>query len=252
MSQLDLKEVIDMRTSHWKLFPGFLAGLLVMLLTGCALWSFFGAHPAMMKLHWIVWLLLTVLFPVLALFLHGRGGDIWPMYLLSYLLNAVGAGCAYGVALAFLEVPLRLPIHLAFGAAIVFPAAMAVLMCLVFTLCRRDKIIAMLFTFLSLVGTLASFLLLAKWSGYAAFGACFGFLFLMAFPIACGKVLSAPHKTAAYLSLSGFGVYLIVLVGAVLMLLEDGPGELFEGLFDGIADVAEPPVRNQKNRQPRV
>lgn len=240
-----------MRTSHWKLFPGFCLGLLVMLITGCAVWSFFGAHPACMKLHWAVWLLLTVLFPVLALLIHGKGEDIWPLYLLSYLVNAVGAGCAYGIALGFLEVQLRLPVFQAFGAALALPAAMAVLMCLAFTLFRRSRIIAILFTFLSLAGTLVSFLMLAKWSGYVAFGACFGFLFLTAFPIACGKLLGAPGNTAKYLSLSGFGVYLIVLVGAVLMLLEDGPDGLFDGLFEGIDDIADPLVGNQKKQQPR-
>lgn len=241
-----------MRTTHWKLFPGFCLGLLVMLAVGCVVSAAFGTVPALRKLHWGVWLALTVLFPILALILYGKGEQIRSLYLLSYFTNAVGAGIAFGIALGFLEVPVLAPVVSMLLVSMAFPAGLAGLMCLVCMVCRRDRIVTITFVFLGIAAVICSFLFLVKWNPLIAFGASFGLLFFLAFPIACGKTLSKPWGAVEYLALSGFGAYLIVLVGAVCVLLEDGPGELFEGLFEGIADGADWATEpKQQKQQPR-
>ena len=55
-------------------------------------------------------------------------------------------------------------------------------------------------------------------------------------PISCGKVLCG-EDWREQLAFSGFGAYLIVVLGAIVFLLEDGPDGIFEGLFEGIVDV---------------
>lgn len=241
-----------MRTTHWKLFPCFCLGLLVMLAVGCGVGMTIGASPALRKLHWGIWLALTVLFPILALFLTAKGEDIPTLHVLSYLVNAVGSGCAYGVALGFLEVPFSRP-FVGMLMAVALPAALAFLMCLGYSLSRKRKTLAILFTALGVLATLGS-LFLGKWSGEVAFGACFGFLFFTALPIACAKTLNEPQNWLERLSISGFGAYLVVLVAAICLLLEDGPDGLFDGLFDGIVDggdFSEISNGQKKQDQPR-
>lgn len=240
-----------MRTTHWKLFPMFLLGLLVMLAVGCGVGAVLGTHPALRRLHWGVYLALTVLFPILALILHGKAEHIRSLYLLSYLTNAIGGGCAFGIALGFLEIPFYAPVFGMLLMSMAFPAALALVQCLVSSVCRRDRSVAIVFTILGIAALICYFVFLAKWNPLVAFGACFGFLFYLAFPIGCGKALKEPWNAVEHLSLSGFGAYLIVLVGAIVILAEDGPDGLFEGLFEGIADVGADIPNQQKKNQPQ-
>ena len=236
-----------MKNTQWKLFPGFLLGLLAMLAVGCGVGALLGAHPGLLKLHWGIWLAVTVLFPILALILHGRAEQIPTLYLLSYFTNAAGAGCAFGVALGYLDVPFVGPVILMLLISLALPAALALLMCLAYNLFQRDRIVAIVFTALGLAASFGS-LFLAKWNGVVALGAGFGFLFFLALPIACGKARSKPWAANEYLSYAGFGAYLVVLVGAISILLEDGPDGLFDGLFDGIADLSDT-IPDPKRRQ---
>ena len=241
-----------MRTTHWKLFPCFCLGLLVMLAVGCGVGMTLGASAALRKLHWGIWLALTLVFPLLALFLAAKGEEIPVLNVLSYLVNAVGSGCAYGVALGFLEVPFTRP-FLGMLVAVALPAALAFLMCLAYSLSRKRKTIAILFTALGVLAVLGS-LCLKKWGAEVVFGACFGFLFFTALPIACAKTLNEPKNWLERLCLSGFGAYLVVLVAAICLLLEDGPDGLFDGLFDGIVDggdFSEVSNGQRKQDQPR-
>ena len=83
-----------------------------------------------------------------------------------------------------------------------------------------------------------------------ALGGIFGLLFFASMPVTCGKVLCG-EDWREQMAFSGFGAYLIVLVGAIVLLLEDGI-DGFEGLLEGITDAAsglEPqPQPKQKRR----
>ena len=224
-----------MRTKHWRLLPGFLLGLVLMQAVGWDVASVFGAYPVLMKLHWAIWLILSLVFPALALVALGKAEERPVGYLASYLLNAAGAGYAFGIVLSFLEVPVQQRFaELMISTA--FPALTAFLMCLLFTLWRRTRWIAVGFTFLMLPAVVGC-LLLGREHGVIALGGVFGFLFLAALPISCGKVLCG-EPCLEQMAFSGFGTYLIVVLGAIFFLLEDGPDGGFDGLFDGITDVA--------------
>ncbi len=223
-----------MRTKHWKLLPCFCLGLLVMQAAAWGIGTVFGMCPFLRKMHWILWLVLTLVFPVLALYIHGREKRY--LFPVSYLVNAIGAGCAFGIALGFLEAPVQQRFgELMMSAAL--PAVTALVMCLLFTLWRRTRWIAMGFTFLVVAAVLGC-LIFGRNNGMVALGGVFGFLFFAALPITCGKVLNG-EDAPEQLSLSGFGAYLIVLVGAIVALAEDGPDGLIEGLFDGIHDIGD-------------
>ena len=64
-----------MRTKHWKLLPGFLLGLAAMQVVGWGVATIFGTYPVLMKLHWAVWLILSLAFPIGALLVLGRAKD---------------------------------------------------------------------------------------------------------------------------------------------------------------------------------
>lgn len=224
-----------MRRRHWKLLPGFLLGLVVVQAVGWGVGTAFGAYAGLRKLHWAIWLILSLVFPFLALVIHGRAEQIPGLYPVGYLVNAAGAGWAYGIVLGFWEVPLEG----AFGTMLtsaVLPAMMAVSLCLLYTVWRRTRWIAIGFTLLTFAAIFGC-LIFGEGRGMLALGGIFGLLFFASMPISCGKVLCG-EDWLEQLALSGFGAYLIVVLGAMVFLLEDGLDGGFDGLFEGIADVA--------------
>ena len=237
-----------MRTKHWKLLPCFLLGLAAMQTVGWGVASAFGALAGLRKIHWAIWLILSLAFPILALLVLGRAKDgRYPRwYSVSYLVSALGAGWAYGICLAFLEVPLTLGDMLISTA---LPALVAVVMCLTYTLWRRTRFIAIGFTILTAAAIIGC-MIFGEGKGMLALGGIFGLLFFASMPVTCGKVLCG-EDWREQMAFSGFGAYLIVLVGAIVLLLEDGI-DGFEGLFEGITDAAsglEPqPQPKQKRR----
>ena len=223
-----------MRIKHWKLLPCFLLGLLLMQVVAWGMASAFGAFAALRKLHWAIWLMLSLAFPILAFLVLGKAKDgRYPRwYGASYLLSVLGAGCAYGICLAFMELPLSLG-NMLLSAAL--PAGMAVVMCLTYTLWQRTRFIAIGFTFLTIAAIFCC-LIFGEGKGMLALGGIFGLLFFASMPVTCGKVLCG-EDWREQMAFSGFGAYLIVLVGAIVLLLEDGI-DGFEGLFEGITDAA--------------
>ena len=223
-----------MRTKHWKLLPVFLMGLLLMQLVGWGVATAFGTFAGLHKLHWAIWLILSLAFPILALLVIGKAKDgRYPRwYSVSYLVNAIGAGCAYGICLAFMELPPVLK-NMMIPAAL--PVLMAVVMCLLYTIWRRTRWIAIGFTILTAAAVILC-LVFGEGKGVLALGGIFGVLFFASMPISCGKVLCG-EDWREQLAFSGFGAYLIVVLGAIVFLLEDGPDGIFEGLFEGIVDV---------------
>lgn len=221
-----------MRTKHWKLLPGFLLGLLVMQAVGFGVAAAFDRYAVLLRLHWAVWLILSLAFPALGLLIMGRAEKkkqaIW--YPVSYLTNAVGAGWAYGIVLAAMEPTAG---DLLVSAAV--PALMAVAMCLCYSLWGRTRWIAIGFTLLTVAAIFGCFVF-GEGKGALVLGSVFGLLFFASMPISCGKVLCG-EDWREQLAFSGFGAYLIVVLGAIVFLLEDGPDGIFEGLFEGIVDV---------------
>lgn len=236
-----------MRLKHWKLLPCFLLGLLAMQTVGWGVAVAFGTFAGLRKLHWAIWLILSLAFPILALLVLGRAKDgRYPRwYAVSYLVSALGAGYAYGICLAFLEVPLTLGDMLISTA---LPALMAVVMCLTYTLWRRTRFIAIGFTVLTAAAIIGC-LVFGEGKGMLALGGIFGLLFFASMPVTCGKVLCG-EDWREQMAFSGFGAYLIVVLGVIVLLLEDGPEGIIEGLFEGIADVGSgiDPQPRQKRR----
>ena len=129
------------------------------------------------------------------------------------------------------------------------PAGVVVVMCLTYTLWRRTRFIAIGFTVLTAAAIIGC-LVFGEGKGVLTLGGIFGLLFFASMPVTCGKVLCG-EDWREQMAFSGFGAYLIVLVGAIVLLLEDGI-DGFEGLFEGITDAAsglEPqPQPKQKRR----
>ena len=223
-----------MRLKHWKLLPCFLLGLVAMQMVGWGVAVAFGTFAGLRKLHWAIWLILSLAFPILALLVLGRAKDgrVPRWYAVSYLVSALGAGYAYGICLAFMELPLCLG-NMLLSAAL--PTGMAVVMCLTYTLWRRTRFIAIGFTILTAAAIIGC-LVFGEGKGVLALGGIFGLLFFVSMPVTCGKVLCG-EDWREQMAFSGFGAYLIVVLGALVFLLEDGPEGIIEGLFEGIADV---------------
>ena len=223
-----------MRIKHWKLLPCFFLGLLLMQVVGWGVATAFGAYAALRKLHWAIWLMLSLAFPILAFLVlsKAKDGRVPRWYGVSYLLSVLGAGCAYGICLAFMELPPVLK-NMMIPAAL--PVLMAVVMCLLYTIWRRTRWIAIGFTILTAAAVILC-LAFGEGKGVLALGGIFGVLFFASMPISCGKVLCG-EDWREQLAFSGFGAYLIVVLGAIVFLLEDGPDGIFEGLFEGIVDV---------------
>lgn len=236
-----------MRLKHWKLLPCFLLGLVAMQTVGWGVAVAFGTFAGLRKLHWAIWLILSLAFPITALLVIGKAkeGRYPRWYAASYLFSVLGAGCAYGICLAFLEVPLTLGDMLISTA---LPALMAVVMCLTYTLWRRTRFIAIGFTVLTAAAIIGC-LVFGEGKGVLALGGIFGLLFFASMPVTCGKVLCG-EDWREQMAFSGFGAYLIVVLGVIVLLLEDGPEGIIEGLFEGIADVGSgiDPQPRQKRR----
>lgn len=233
-----------MRTSHWKLFPGFLAGLLVMWVTACGVMLLLAANPGLLDLHWGIWLAVTLLFPVLALVAHLKAGSVHALYLVSYFLNTLGAGCTFGVVMSYLDVEPSGGLMLALLLSVLPAALMMLVLCLLYAFLRWDRGLAITFTILGLVAAVVGAVTLGP-------GALFAFLFFLPMPLACAKTLGKPWSVDRYLSFSGFGAYLLVMVAGVMILTEDGPDGLFDFLFEGVGDVALDAAEQKKQRQPR-
>lgn len=231
-----------MRSKHWKLIPCFVLGLLVMDATAWCVGTMFGMHPGLQRVHWFFWLLLTLVFPLLALFIMGR--ERRGLYPVSYLVNAVGAGCAFGVVLAGSEASFG---ELMRSAAL--PVLTALVMCLLYTLWRRTRWIAIGFTFLGIFAIFGGLFLGERFGAEMALGTCFGFLFFTALPLTCGKALSG-EDWLEQLAFSGFGTYLIVLLGAIMILAEDGLDGL-ESIFDGMDDIGNGVTNNAPQKRRR-
>lgn len=221
-----------MRTTHWKLFPGFLLGLLVMWATCCGVMVLLTATPSLLDVHWGIWLAVTLLFPFLALVAHLKAAHVPVLYLLSYFLNAVGSGFTFGIVMSYLlEEPTGAELLLALGLSMLPALAAMLILCLVYSVFRRDQVTAIVFTILGVVAVFAGLVKLGP-------GAFFSLLFFLPMPLGCAKSLGKPWNVDRYLSISGFGAYLIVMLAGIMILTEAEPDGLLDALFDGITDVA--------------
>lgn len=230
-----------MRINHWKLFPGFVLGLLVMWMAGSGVMLLLAARPSLLDVHWGVWLAVTLLFSVLALVAHIKAKNFRALYLLSYVLNTLGAGCTFGIVMSYLELEATWPLLLALLLSMLPAVGMMLVVCLVYSFLRRDRITAIVFTILGLVAVVAGALTLGL-------GAAFAFLFFLPMPLACAKVLGKPWNVDRYLSFSGFGAYLVVMVAAIVILTEADLDGIFDILFDGVGEAVEGMIPSQKKQ----
>lgn len=221
-----------MRTTHWKLLPGFLLGLLVMWASACGVMMLLAAHPALLDVHWGIWLAVTLLFPILALVAHIKAENIHALYFLSYFLNTLGAGCTFGIVMSYLDLEIWTELLLALLLSMLPAVLMMLIVCLVYSFLRWDRINAIVFTLLGMAAVIAGLVTLGP-------GAAFAFLFFLPMPLACAKTLGKPWNADRYLSFSGFGAYLIVMVAGIMILTEDGPDGIFDFLFDGVGEAVD-------------
>lgn len=233
-----------MRTSHWKLFPGFLAGLLVMLAVGCGVMLLLAADPGLLELHWGIWLALTLLFPVLALAAHLKAKRNQALYPVSYFLNILGAGCTFGIVMCYVEVEITGELMLAMLLSMVPSALLMLLLGLAYAFLRWDRWIAIGFTLLGMAAAVVGAICMGP-------GAFFAFLIFLPMPLACAKTLGKPWNHNRYLSFAGFGVYLIVMVAGILILTEDGPDGIFDILFEGVGDTVDGMTAQKKQQRRR-
>ena len=181
--------------------------------------------------YWLVHLILPLVLMGGAVALHWTAKGRAPMYLLAYLLNAVGSGCLVGAIYG-----LRDYVPPAALLAALLPAFLIGAGSFLVTLFSKD--LARGITAFSLAG-LALMLAVAGiflWIFYSMpIGCCFLFsgLFILPFPLAVCAVQEEGAQPFRYLSFSGFGTFILVLLVAAFILSE---GEILEGFDIGDAD----------------
>lgn len=178
--------------------------------------------PTLVGLHWGV-----LLIPAGILFICALIAVPW-CKLLSYGLNAVGSGVAVGVLMGVKGI---LPAAtLVYG---LLPALAIGILCWI-VLAAIDHwpgILTLIFVLLSVALLILGIVI---WNRYVPVMGCamvFSALFLLPYCIAVNAALDNPGEQFSYLSISGFGAFVIIFF-VVLAVLTEGDG--LEVLFDGL------------------
>ena len=184
--------------------------------------------PTLAGLHWGILLAPVLLISVGALIITLRAKERTGRLLLSYGLNAIGSGWAVGVLMSVKGI---LPTAtLAYG---LLPALAVGILCWI-VLAAVDYwpgILTLFFVLLSLALLILGILI---WNRHVPLMGCamvFSALFLLPYCIAVNAALDNPGEQFSYLSISGFGAFIVILV-VVIAVLSDGDG--LEALFDGL------------------
>lgn len=184
--------------------------------------------PTLVGLHWGVLLIPAILFSVGALIITLRAKERTGRLLLSYGLNAVGSGWAVGVLMGVKGI---LPATaLVYG---LLPALALGILCWVIlaTVDHWPGILTLIFVLLSLALLIVGVVI---WTRHVPLIGCamvFSALFLLPYCIAVNAAMDNPKEMFSYLSLSGFGAFVIIFF-VVLVVLTEGDG--LEALFDGL------------------
>ena len=214
-----------MKHPQRKLFPCYLAGLLVMALSAWLVSMLYGQAAFLAQLHWFVQLLGPLALMILALIAlpasKGRtGGE-----LLSYFLNAAASGWAIGALL---------------GAAAVIPppealAAMvpAAILGLALVLLYRGStrawrvVTVVIFSLLGLALIGAGIYVWCACSPLVGCAFVFSGLYYLPLPLGYVKAASNPEKMYRCLAYTGFGAFILIFLVVMFILSE---GEILDGL----------------------
>ena len=203
-------------------------GLFLMGATAWLVSAMLQKTPALAGLHWIALLIPAVLCSLCALIVTVCAKKRTAPLLLSYGLNAIGSGWTVGVLMSVKGI---LPTAtLAYG---LLPALAVGILCWI-VLAAVDYwpgILTLFFVLLSLALLILGILI---WNRHVPLMGCamvFSALFLLPYCIAVNAALDNPGEQFSYLSISGFGAFIVILV-VVIAVLSDGDG--LEALFDGL------------------
>lgn len=217
-----------MKKVPYQMLPFYVAGVLMMGISAYSVSLLFDAVPQLADLHWLVQLIPALLFMLGALAAHLLSKRKAWAYILGYALNAIGSGWTIGVLMGVREILPTQGLFLVLLPAIV----LGVVYCVLVGILDGEKTttVSLVFVILSVVLLLAG---IAVWIWLFPLMGCafvFSALFLLPFPIGVGVAMGEPQEMFRYLSFTGFGAFILILLVAVFILSE---GELLEGL-DGI------------------
>lgn len=193
--------------------------------------------PVLAGLHWAVLLIPAGIFSVCALI-----AVPWSK-LLSYGLNAIGSGWAVGVLMGVKAILPTTTLMVA-----LLPALVIGILCWIVlaTVDHWPGILTLLFVLLSVALLIFGIVIWVRHMPLVGCTMVFSALFLLPYCIAVNAAMDNPKETFSYLSISGFGAFIVILI-AVLIVLSEGDG--LEGLFDGL-DISggEGISRRKRNR----
>lgn len=218
-----------------------------LLLMGAVAWlvsAMLQAIPMLGKLHWLVLLIPAVLCSVGALIAHLRSKERTWAYLLSYGINSLGSGWAVGVLMGVKGI---LP-----AATLVMsllPALLLGILCWIIlaTTDHWPTILTLIFVVMSVALLIAGIVVWVRSVPLVGCAMVFSALFLLPYPIAVNIAMDTAYETYRYLSFSGFGAFILILLVVLFVLTE---GEILEGLDGGLdLDVGgSSPGRRKRNR----
>lgn len=217
-----------MKRNVFSLFPLTLLGLGVMSVFAWLLACAYPLWPRLQTAFWAVHLILPLLLMVGAIVVHKCAKGRPAGYLLAYLCNAIGSGCTVG---AIWGVRSRIPAPELLAALV--PAAVICALSLLILGLRNEKArgaVVTVLTVLALALTVGGGVLWPLHSMPLGCTVLFTGLFILPFPIAVSIAGSEPEQRFRYLSYSGFGALIFIVIAAALIL---SGGDLLDGLDAG-------------------
>lgn len=214
-----------MKHPQMKLFPCYLAGLLVMALSAWLVSMLYGQAVFLAQLHWIAQMLPPLVLMIAALVVlpaaKGRTGG----NLLSYFLNASASGWAIGVVLGVASIIPPPEVLVAMVPAALLGLALAFLS----RSSSKAWRIATVVTF-SLLGLALIGVGIYVWCVHQPLMGCafvFSGLYYLPLPLGYIKAASNPEKMYRCLAYTGFGAFILIFLVVMFILSE---GEILDGL----------------------
>lgn len=225
-----------MKNNAIKLFPVYLAGVLVMV---CSAWLL---TPLVGNVHWLFVILAAVALCLCAVACHAVSKRRTKLYLWGYLLNAISSGTA--IAALYSQKLWEVNINILLM-AVVPAAVLGLALCMGYLINNRSwrKIWGLVMLLLTLGLIVASIVVCLKWHrGLGSMG-LFSGISLLFFMMACLAATHEPEDQWRYLSFSGFWAFATIAI-VVALILSDGA--LLDGLdFD--LDLDFPSKKKQKH-----
>lgn len=214
-----------MKNPQFRLLPFLYLGLLTMSVLAWLLSQLYRLIPGLAGIHWLAQLIPAICLMIGAIVCHKKAKGRTPGYLLSYLVNAAGSGCAIGALLGVAAVipPAELL------AALLPAAGLGTLVCLLLLIpgkgWRSFVILAFVILGLALIGVG-----IYVWICRDSLAGCtmvFSGLFYLPFPVGCSAAREKPERKYRYLSFTGFGAFILIATVVAFILSE---GEILNGL----------------------